>query len=84
MELGKRNLEKVNYKVDFVITHTLPQSIVTSMYGKGCDIDKTSQYFDDLLDKRLKFNKWYAGHFHTEKDIFCDYRIHYHNIERIL
>ena len=84
MQRGIKNLQKVKFKVDYVITHTLPQSIITCIYGKNSDIDKTSQYFDRLLDKGLKFNKWMCGHLHQDRDVLGDYHIYYNQIERIL
>ena len=84
MQRGIKNLQKVKFKVDYVITHTLPQSIITCIYGKNSDIDKTSQYFDELLDKGLKFNKWMCGHLHQDRDVLGDYHIYYNQIERIL
>lgn len=84
MQRGIKNLQKAKFKVDYVITHTLPQSIITCIYGKNSDIDKTSQYFDELLDKGLKFKKWMCGHLHQDRDVLGDYHIYYNQIERIL
>lgn len=84
IKIGIDNLKKRKFKVDYVISHTLPQSITSYLYGKNTDIDKTSQYFDTLLNKGLKFKKWFAGHLHKDCDVLYDYHIYYRKIERIL
>lgn len=82
MRRGIRELEKVNYAVDYVITHCLPQSVVSLMYpGKG---DKLTKYFNDLLDKGLKFKEWHCGHYHVEDKLLGKYLIHYEKIQRLL
>lgn len=61
LQEGLRNLENVNYKVDYVITHCCS----TSLQNKLCrgiqgvyQSDILTDYFDDL-EKKLQFNHWY-------------------------
>lgn len=82
MQRGRLELEKVNYEVDYVITHCLPQSIISSIYPEKGDTITT--YFDELLDKGLRFKKWHCGHYHTDQQIIGDFVIHYDTIERIV
>ena len=83
MKRGIENLKKVNFEVDYVISHCLPQSVISIMYPNGSD--KLTRYFDSLiLDYGLKFKRWHCGHFHTVKTLLCKYDIHYKDIERIL
>ena len=82
MRRGIRELEKVNYAVDYVITHCLPQNVVSLMYpGTG---DKLTKYFNDLLDKGLKFKEWHCGHYHIEDKLLGKYLIHYEKIQRLM
>ena len=82
MNLGKKNLVKNNNKVDFVITHCLPQSIASMEGFFGGDI--ITNYFDELIINGLVFGKWYCGHYHREQTIYGKYNILYHSIERII
>lgn len=82
MECGKQNLETVNYKVDFVITHCLPQTIASDMNYTKCDV--LTEYFDDLLNRGLQFDKWYCGHYHENRVYSPQYEILYDGIIRII
>lgn len=82
MERGEQNLDAVNYKVDFVITHCLPQTVasIAGYFGK----DILTEYFDKLLDKGLQFQKWYCGHYHKSAYYQGKFEVFYENIARIL
>lgn len=82
MDRGIRNLAKVDNKVDFVISHSLPQTVCGALgYAVADDLTK---YFDCLLENGLVFKHWYSGHYHKEIDVFGKYHIRYHSIERIV
>lgn len=82
MVRGKQNLESVNYKVDYVITHCLPQTIASDMdYPEG---DVLTAYFDDLINRGLQFYKWYCGHYHKNRAYSPQYEILYEDIARII
>jgi len=82
MKRGIENLKKVNFKVDFVITHCPPREIC-----KWCgyyDNDKLLDYFDKLLDMGLQFDEWWSGHLHrNEYSLFRKYNIIFKEIVRI-
>lgn len=88
MECGKQNLEAVNYKVDYVITHCLPYTIASSnteRLGIGrCKSDVLMEYFDDLLNRGLQFKKWYCGHYHKNTVCSQQYEVFYKSIARII
>ena len=79
MQRGIENLKRVNYKVDYVITHCLPQSIADV---KGYrEPDRLTLYFDSLLkDYGLDSKHWYCGHYHCENTIMGKYTILYNKI----
>lgn len=61
---GLDNLEKVNNKVDYVLTHCAPSSIVKKMFGYQTDPNT------DILEKfkgLIDFKYWYFGHYHENK-----------------
>lgn len=83
MKRGLRELEKVNFEVDYVITHCLPQDVCAAAgYMKP---DRLTDYFNGLiLEHKLKFHRWYCGHYHREDTFFGKFIIKYQEIERIL
>ena len=83
MERGVKNLKTVDYKVDFVISHALPQQIVSCIY-RGSKPDAITDYFNELLNDGLDFQQWYAGHYHFEDRLFGKYNVLYHSIIRIV
>lgn len=83
MKRGIDNLQKANFEVDYVISHCLPQD-VASVAGYR-EADKLSLYFNKLLlEHKLKFYRWYCGHYHREQVIMGKFIIKYGEIERIL
>lgn len=80
---AEEKLASVGYKVDYVITHCAPQSIVDLIYTYYKEEpNRLTLWFDELKDK-LDFEMWYFGHYH--KDLFTDKRftLLYDEIERI-
>jgi len=71
------NLDKHNWKVDFVLTHTAPYNEVESFTnGPMYKTDPTTLMLQEIKDK-LDFKHWAFGHFHTDKNIgrfTCIYR----------
>lgn len=81
MDRGIRNLEKVNWKVDYVISHCAPLSISSKMYHD--DSDKLTVYFDDLIKHGLLFRAWYFGHYHNNRTFDYKYHMLYDDIVRL-
>lgn len=82
MEFGLETLEKNNWEVDYVISHCLPQEIC-SMLGFHTS-DSLTIYFNGLIQNKLKFKEWHAGHYHRQERIMSKFYIHYEDIARIL
>lgn len=63
---GLKNLEKVNNKVDYIITHEAPTNLLFRLYSTG-----TEKYdFTDYLEKiegMIDYDMWYFGHHHINK-----------------
>lgn len=56
------NLDKYNWKEDYVITHTCSRTIMKKyLYDKE---NSNLNGFFDVLEYKLKFKHWYFGHFH--------------------
>lgn len=67
MQYGIENLDKVDRKVDYVITHQ-PSMKDMALAAHKCRIDPLSTYFDEL-SKNITYKKWYFGSLHKNKKL---------------
>ena len=79
MKNGIYNLEKVNYKVDYIITHCCPTSAQAVLSGGKYKKDYFTDYLQEISEK-CKFKKWYFGHYHDNRQIDSKYILLYENI----
>jgi len=64
---GIKNLEKYNWKVDYVLTHAAPKVIYDTLrYIR--ENDPLVGFFD-MLDEKLTFKEWFCGHMHKDIDV---------------
>lgn len=72
-EYVEAQLDKINWKVDLVLSHTCPKKYEpVECFLEGFDqsaVDKSTEEWLDSIEERLEYKKWYCGHFHTEKKI---------------
>ncbi len=84
-EYVEEQLEKNNWKVDLVLSHTCPKKYepIECFLG-GFDqstVDKSTEEWLDIIEDRLEYKRWFCGHFHTQKRIdkmifmFEDYEV---------
>ena len=63
---AQSNLEDRDFKVDYIITHAMPDVFTKELYGsKYRGGDKTAYMLDDFL-LQCMFKKWYCGHYHLD------------------
>lgn len=59
--------------IDIILSHTCPLKYEPKeVFMKGLDqskIDKSMEIFLDKIEENIDYNKWYCGHYHTEKQI---------------
>ena len=68
MEEGRKNLDKVGWKVDFVMTHCTSSS-TTALLGLGAlEQDILTKYLQEIREK-LDYRYWFFGHHHMDKMI---------------
>ena len=82
MQNGIENLEKLNYNVDYVISHCAPTSIQTLISSEYKNDDITD-YLQQIYEK-IKFKKWYFGHYHENRQINEQFAVLYEDIVRIV
>ena len=76
VENAYSNLEKVNFEVDYVLTHCAPSSIVKEMFNYRSD--NNTKILEEFR-KKIIFKNWFFGHYHENKK-FGRYRCFYSNI----
>ena len=66
-------LAKRNWNIDVILTHTSPVKFEpTEMFLSNVNqdlVDKTTEMFLDELEEKTNYQKWYAGHYHTDKKV---------------
>lgn len=78
-------LEKRKWAVDVVLTHTVPiRYEPTEVFLPFIDqskVDKSTENWLGEIEARLKYDRWYCGHYHTSKTVdrmvlmFEDFRV---------
>lgn len=70
---GAYSMDKENGRVDIVLTHTCPlQYEPTEVFLPGIDqstVDKSTEEWLGTIERRLSYEKWYCGHYHTSKQV---------------
>lgn len=77
-----KNLEKANFKVDYILTHTAPTSIVNQLIPEIKPPDKLTNYLENVKET-VDYKHWYFGHFHIDKDIDDEHTVVYDNIIKL-
>lgn len=81
-ERGIENLKKSGNKVDFVLTHCLPQS-VASVISHGVYKPNPVTTYLEHINQTTDVGNWICGHYHENKTIMGKYHIIYEQITRI-
>lgn len=89
-EKVERVLSERDWKIDGVLSHTCPlryepTEVFLSMIDQS-SVDKSTEQWLDTIESRLHYERWYCGHYHTDKEIdkirfmFQDYTMLPHQI----
>lgn len=77
-QLSKEEMNNIlnKYKgqhIDIVLSHTCPLKYEPTEVFMKCidqsDVDKSMEKFLDRVEESINYDKWYCGHYHTEKQI---------------
>ena len=79
MQNGINNLEKVNFKVDYIISHCCPTNVQAMLRGGRYKKDILTDYLQEILEK-CEFKKWYFGHYHDNKQVNSEFVLLYEDI----
>lgn len=80
---GRLILERADNRVDYIISHACPSSILAIISNGMFVPDVLSDYFE-RISQTVDFKRWYFGHYHRDMRILDRYSLLYHHIERII
>ena len=64
-----KNLAENDYKVDYILTHEAPSSDVALMDHLLYHPDEYSKWLEMEIRQKVKYKKWFFGHYHLNLDI---------------
>ena len=77
------NLNKINWEVDYVLTHSAPLSIRDKLFeGNNLYKPSSTERILEAILRNIKFKRWYFGHYHIDKNM-NNFKAMYENIERM-
>jgi len=82
---GLRNLDRCDWKVDTVLTHTCSRSAwqwISTERGTEVQPDAMHDYFQ-TIEQRLSFKQWLFGHYHADLELPGAQRLIYRDLIRI-
>ena len=68
-EEGLRNLEKANWKVDYILTHTCPEFVANQLVTYIYPGEETLQRYSNRIVEEVEFKKWFFGHWHMDETV---------------
>ena len=81
LQTGLNKLKEVDWKVDYIFTHTAPNTIqdivIKDVVFKP--YNKLSAYLEDVKNK-LQYSHWYFGHYHKNETILNNHTVLYKEI----
>lgn len=83
MKAGRDALDKIDWNVDIVLTHCLPESIQEKQFlGYGYNTNTLTAYLDEINSK-LNFNLWFSGHYHDSILLDSNHYLIYNDIVKL-
>ena len=82
MDEGRKNLQRYDNKVDFIITHCASSS-TTALISHGIyKSDLLTSYLEEIR-RSVKFKKWFFGHYHDNRNVNTEEILLWEQIIRI-
>lgn len=75
------NSEKYGQKVDFIVTHTCPTSILGAIKEYALK-DSVSEFLEEIF-YTVEFNKWYFGHMHSDEVVHNNFYAVFQNVLKV-
>ena len=64
-----KNLAENDYKIDYILTHEAPSSDVVLMDHLLYHPDEYSKWLEMEIRQKVKYKKWFFGHYHLNLDV---------------
>ncbi len=81
--IAMHNLDKHNWKVDYVITHCCSNEMLEKFVSHHNERNILTNFLS-VVEESLEFKKWYFGHHHRDLALDEKHRLIYRKIEEIL
>jgi len=65
---GLNNLKIIDFKVDYVLTHTAPKKWLNEINEIGNEYERKLNEYLDQVEEKTQYRHWYLGHFHKDID----------------
>lgn len=62
---ARESLQRCGYKVDYIVTHTAPYSMLKKTMYRGKDEIELNKFLDEVQETTA-YKKWFFGHFHKD------------------
>lgn len=87
---GLKNLERVNFEVDIIITHTAPSdsiyylSTISAFHVNKIEMNEMplNSFFNNIQGK-VSYKNWFFGHFHCDRKIWKGQTALYNEVKEI-
>ncbi|MBE6788912.1 MAG: metallophosphoesterase [Ruminococcaceae bacterium] len=81
LEYADENLKKCK-NVDFIVTHSAPFKIKTSLFGRDINENRLDKFLDKVM-MTVKYDKWYFGCYHIDRKLTRTHYAVYQNVLEI-
>ncbi len=89
-EHAEQNLQKVQYQVDYILTHTAPAESVYYLstirrFGIKNDVieERPLTAFLDMIQRKTTYQHWYCGHFHVDAELWRNQTVLFSSIREL-
>lgn len=83
MEEGRRNLLKYGNQVDFIVSHCAASSTAALLSQGMYERDLLTDYLEEI-HQTVKFQKWFFGHYHDNRNVSAEEILLWEQIIRIV
>lgn len=83
IEIGRKDLEAVDWNVDIIVTHSLPERIQEDLYHDEIYRTTDLTLFFDEVDAKTDFKLWFSGHYHRSFRYDEKHMLIYNDIVRL-
>ena len=80
---GARNLARVGFEVDVILTHCTPRAVQEKLIQQGelkrdLEVNALTEYFD-YLEENVSYSHWFSGHIHLDAVMNAKHTVVYHD-----